>query len=81
MLRIRSQAPQRGARRQPGLERSGTLGYSTPQHLAPTGRKVTTSTLFRVAGKGPGAGVGRGPPGGAPGVDPVAPRGPGGGRV
>ncbi len=48
----RPSSPQRGARRQPGVERSGTLGHPTPWHLAPTGRTVTTRTLFRVPFQG-----------------------------
>ena len=62
-----SSTPQRGARRQPGVKRSGTLGHPTPRHLAPTGRTVITHILFRVPFQGTEFVVWRGPRGFTPG--------------
>ena len=49
------------------MERSGTLGHPNPRDLAPTGRMVTTRTLFRAPFQGTEDVVWRDPRGSTPG--------------
>ncbi len=76
-------APQRGARRQPRVERSATLGPATPMTPRPNGADAHTASPSSHTSPDPSAPSGRGRvgcarvPGFHPGLSPVAPSGQG----